>query len=213
MRDPNFRKTLIFSLLGHLTFFSLFSFSFGSRFAPADSYQVSFWGSILKNYDFTSRPLPNPKFGKLFPPFLEYLKPKSGIKNTKVDFTISPDHFKPGVDPLFREYKPILTAEAIQKPVLKEKKAPVVLLHPVLPYQFTLYFKDRSAVHIELEFKLIPYGKTGSIEIKRKISSGNLETDLLTMRYISHYLFIQQARLTRQSWQTVKIDFSAKEND
>jgi len=48
--------------------------------------------------------------------------------------------------------------------------------------------------------------------IKRKISSGNLEVDLLTMRYIGHYLFIQQKRFTPNNWQTVKIDLSEKEN-
>ncbi|MGE5197021.1 MAG: hypothetical protein ACM3IL_00745, partial [Deltaproteobacteria bacterium] len=73
-----------------------------------------------------------------------------------------------------------------------------------------LYFKDRQAAHIELMFNVLPDGKSNSMDIKRKISSGNLEVDLLTMRYLSHYLFIQQAGFPANKWQTVKIELSPK---
>jgi hypothetical protein len=57
-------------------------------------------------------------------------------------------------------------------------------------------------------FKVDSSGGRNSLEIKRKISSGNLEVDLLSMRYLSPYLFIQQNRFTPNNWQTVKIDLS-----
>ena len=40
---------------------------------------------------------------------------------------------------------------------------------------------------------------------------GNLEADLVCMRYVSHYLFMQQEKITPGIWHTVKIDLSAKE--
>jgi hypothetical protein len=50
--------------------------------------------------------------------------------------------------------------------------------------------------------------KRNSILVKRRISSGNLEADLLSMRYISRYLFMQQRGFVPNKWQTVKIDLS-----
>ena len=93
---------------------------------------------------------------------------------------------------------------------LPKRKDPAIMFHPLLPYQLQLYFKDRQAVHIELEFSIIPGNQTNSILVKRKISSGNLEADLLSARYMQHYLFIQQARFSPHRWQTVKIDLSTK---
>jgi hypothetical protein len=91
------------------------------------------------------------------------------------------------------------------------KKEPEIIFHPLLPYSFTLYFKDRQIAHVELLFNIVSNkGLRNAAVIKRKISSGNLEVDLLIMRYIEHYLFIQQARFTPNTWQSVKIDLSAK---
>jgi hypothetical protein len=81
-----------------------------------------------------------------------------------------------------------------------------ITLYPPLPYHFLLYFKDRQAVHIELEFNKISKGQNSSILIKRKISSGNLEADLLSMRYLEHYLLLQQSQLPSNEWQSVKIE-------
>jgi hypothetical protein len=97
------------------------------------------------------------------------------------------------------------------RPIFSEvpaRKDPVLLMHPLLPYQFELYFKDRQTVHIELEFEISRAEDRNLVSLRRKISSGNLEADLLSMRYIEHYLFIQQARFMPATWQTVKIEFS-----
>jgi hypothetical protein len=100
--------------------------------------------------------------------------------------------------------------KAIAVTALPRRARPAaIVFHPVLPYSFSLYFKDRQVAHVELIYRLQPEGGQGSIAVKRKISSGNLEVDLLSMRYIRRYLFIQQA--AKNDWQTVKIDLSAKE--
>jgi hypothetical protein len=82
------------------------------------------------------------------------------------------------------------------------------MFYPRLPYHFALYFKDRQTVHIELMFQVISGAQRNSILVKRRVSSGNLEADLLSMRYISRYLFIQQRGFAPNKWQTVKIDLS-----
>ena len=84
------------------------------------------------------------------------------------------------------------------------------MFYPRLPPYFSLYFKDRQVAHMELMFKITSSLKNSSISIKRKISSGNLEADLLCMRYINHYLFVQQGIFTSGDWQAVKIELSAK---
>lgn len=83
-----------------------------------------------------------------------------------------------------------------------------VFLHPLLPSEIQMYFKDRQQVHIQLLFKIIDEGKKNSVVVARKVSSGNLEVDLLCARYIWHYLRMQQSRFSSNAWQTVKIDLS-----
>jgi hypothetical protein len=86
------------------------------------------------------------------------------------------------------------------------------MLYPKLPHHFLIYFKDRQRVHIELMFNIMTKAMINTILIKRKVSSGNLEADLLSMRYMSHYLFIQQSKFIPDKWQTVKIDLWAKDD-
>ncbi len=88
-----------------------------------------------------------------------------------------------------------------------------MMLYPRLPYDFSLYFRDRQAAHIELAFNIKTAGNREEVAIKRKISSGNLEADLLSMRYISHYLFIQKTRFAPGVWQSVKIDLAARDDN
>jgi len=118
---------------------------------------------------------------------------------------------KPPVALSLNKDKIIFAQNLIPRYVASERKEPAIMFYPRLPYHFALYFKDRQTAHIELSFQVTSAGKRNSIMIKRKISSGNLEADLLSMRYISHYLFIQQAKGVANKWQTVKIDLSAKE--
>ena len=203
-----FKKTVFISLLGHITVFSIFSFSFGDRFFRADYTNVSFRGAILRSYDLiSSHAFTRPDIKKLFLKRTDI----STLDNKNRTFPlISSYYLKPGVKLVFNQDKIIFRQKpAVTLPVTRRKES-IIMFHPVLPYNFLLYFKDRQVVHIELMFNLISSGQTHSIVIKRKISSGNLEADLLSMRYISHYLFIQQARFLKNNWQTVKIELTPK---
>lgn len=190
--------------------FGFFSFSFGVR-GPALNYGgISFWGNILERYDFVEKgPSGNSRFNKIFS-FGSVPKLKGqDLGNERIDFSVS-GYIKPQVILDEKKEKIAYTLKPEVKPVVSGNRGSVITFHPALPYYFNLYFKDRQTVHIELMFNITPAGKANSIVVKRKIASGNLEVDLLTMRYISHYLFIQQARLAPNTWQTVKIDFSPK---
>lgn len=206
------RQAIFISVLGHVTLFSMFSLSFGPKIPVVNFTNVSFWGEILRSSDFIN----NRDFG-------------IGIKKTwfaaKSEILV--------LDKINREnqsgYRPMLSNDWQIKPLvslapaqgkieLAQKVTPIpfitqarqqaLMFYPRLPYRFALYFKDRQTVHIELMFEVALTDKVKSLLVKRKISSGNLETDLLSMRYISRYLFMQQAAFSPNKWQTVKIDLS-----
>jgi len=209
MTSPLFRKTIFISLLGHIAVFSIFSFSFGNRIAKIHYGSVSFWGGLLNSYDFIS----HGAFINIGTKAIFRHTRTLNIPTEKLDTSLflSDSYFKPAVNLALEREKIILPQRPITLPIKKIDKRPVVMFHPVLPYHFTLYFKDRQMVHIQLMFNISTRpDNTNSISLKRKISSGNLEVDLLSMHYISHYLFIQQARFPPNSWQTVKIEFSPR---
>jgi len=202
--NPVFKKSLLLSVLGHFTVFSLFGFSFGARIPDANYAAVSFWGDILLPAELI--PACVIKGKKISMPRLPL---SSGAKREAAP--IGNIYFKPQAQPLFITEKPSDIARPQVLPPLTLRKSEVVMLYPQLPTHFLLYFQDRQAVHIELEFKIISGKRANVVAVQRKISSGNLEADLLAMRYIKHYLFIQQGGFPRDRWQTVKIDLSAKE--
>ncbi len=193
------------SFLGHMTVFSLFGFSFGDKIPPANYTPTTFWGMVLRNSDLVPRrqhpdlkmaPLPHtapllPQTNKVYPP-------------------ISNVYLKPAVGLVFNSEKMVFVSQTQLGPGPWRKKEPVMMFYPHLPYNFLLYFQDRQAVHIELMFNISLKDNVSLINIKRKISSGNLEADLLTLRYIGHYLSIEEAAFPQNKWQTVKIDLSQK---
>ena len=83
-----------------------------------------------------------------------------------------------------------------------------VFMYPVLPEHLLIYFRDREKVHIELSFRIVSRNGIEQIEVKRKISSGSLEMDLLVLRQVNQYLLLQHNFFPLNIWQTVKIDFS-----
>lgn len=202
-----FKNTILISLLGHAVIFALFNFSFGNPMAMLHYSSISFLGELFTGRSLKGKqeninlPLGN-VFTKMSCAFLThknaaqsplpenyYLKPAEFLlSNNKITFV---DKTKP------------LT-------LLAHRKESVLTFHPVLPNYFTLYFNDRQTVHIELLFNIISESGKNSIMIKRKISSGNLDVDLLVMRYIGHYLFIQQPRLQPNTQKTIKIDLTTK---
>jgi len=92
-------------------------------------------------------------------------------------------------------------------PLLKTKKTDSSLMfYPPMPYHFLLYFKDRQTAHMEVAFYISSKSKV--VGMKRMISSGNPEVDLLIMRNLNHFLNICKSNLKLGSWQTVKVDLS-----
>jgi len=198
------KRTILFSLLGHLTLFSLFSFSFGKKIDPGCP-GIYFWGTFL--------PASNPGIslgptGNLMRKIL--INPRNIKVNKSVSEVVLPEgYFKPAFYLALSPQKATYLPKTDSTNFCPARKEAVLVFYPQLPYQFSLYFQDRQIAHIELAFNIkTQKGKEG-IRVKRKISSGNLEADLLSMRYISHYLFIQKTRFTPDIWQSVKIDLAA----
>jgi len=198
-------KTILISLIGHLTFFSLFSLSFGNRLPLSNFSGVYFLPAAFYNLNFYYHNTLN---------FKEQLSKKqlfTHLDKTR-EFLLIPDcYFKPQINLCIKQDKDIfMPGGSLAWPVLKGENS--VMVYPQLPYHFLLYFKDRQAVHIEVMFKITNEdGKAApSISIKRKISSGNLEVDLLVIRYLSRYLFIRNEGFPLNTWQTVKIELSPK---
>jgi len=209
MIAPVLKKTIFISLLGHITAFGIFSFSFGSRLPDLSRMNVSFWGSALKNYDFTAR---RSNFNKPVKAVFS-LKPAAPAleKDKSREYIMEERYFKPFAHLSMQDEKAIFARDLSENPLPKIRKQSVVMLYPKLPYHFNLYFKDRQLVHIQLDYNIIPRGKVNSVVIlQRRISSGNPEVDLLCMRYINLYLSMQQDRFIPNKWQTVKIELEPK---
>jgi len=222
MTNPILRQALFISVLGHVTLFGMFSFSFGPKIPEVNFANVSFWGAILRSADLMNNR--NLDIGYKRGGFIG----RSGIsvldKIKREDLLTSRDYFpaeagsrpvpnndwweKPPVSLPFNQEKRVFTQKLLPISSISARKEPAIMFYPRLPYHFALYFKDRQTAHIELTFQVISGDKRNSVLVKRRISSGNLEADLLSMRYISRYLFIQQRALAPDKWQTVKIDLS-----
>jgi hypothetical protein len=200
MNALDLKKIISVSFAGHialLALFSTFRFSFGDVRPRAAFAPVISCGSMFPQ----TAPAPEPVRPFLRTPVrAPAAAPSSGP--VLFDYYIKPASVLPYVP----DREPVVSSPIF--PEIPERKDPVLLMHPLLPYQFELYFKDRQTVHIELEFEITRAEDRNFVSLRRKISSGNLEADLLSMRYIEHYLFIQQARFMPATWQTVKIEFS-----
>lgn len=205
-----FKKTVIISLLGHITLFGIFSFSFGNRLENRIYPEISSLGAILGNYDL----IPINNFKSIIP--YEASQQGNNIlplpQGEKVcgERCFADYYLKPAVDLRMENEKQLFIPKFPEVSFPRKKKESVVMFYPSMPYHFNLYFKDRQVVHIELEYNLVSRDKRDSIIIKRKISSGNLDVDLLCTRYIDQYLSIQQDRLIPNQRQVVKIDLELK---
>jgi len=209
MTNTVLKKAIFISFLGHITIFSIFSFSFGKVIPKADYASVSFWGQFLLNSQ-VNKPLPS-ILGGYKNKFLQSKPDTSALdKITRISPFVYGYHLKPASTLSFNTEKGPFFNKPTPMLFSLKRREPMIILHPLLPYGFTLYFKDRQVAHVELMFNIVSAEGRNSVVVKRKISSGNLEVDLLSMRYIGHYLFIKQARFTPNNWQTVKIDLSAK---
>lgn len=86
------------------------------------------------------------------------------------------------------------------------KKEASLIFSPYIPYSFLLYFKDRQKAYLEFLFYISKEGRLNSIN--RRISSGNLEIDLLVMRHITRSLYLIRNSFPSESSQIVKVEFS-----
>lgn len=200
--NPIFLKSVIVSFAGHLAVMGLFSVSLGNKVQDNQYSSIYFLGGFLRNsseyyqqplaYHFNLRDLPGP-----------LIKKTDGFvkENLVLDM-------KPSSTAFFIKGKKSFKERPLEALPLNRKESSI-LFHPLLPYGFNLYFKDRQVAHVELSVNVVREKKRNTTLIKRKISSGNLEVDLLTARYISHYFFIQHSKFPANEWQTVKIDLSA----
>jgi len=206
MTDSFLRQAIIISFLGHTALFGMFKLSFGPKVPEAGFSRVYFWGSLLRVPDITN------KYGFDIGYKSGGFKGKAEMivlnKINRQDSLTPIEYSKPPASAVFNEEKLSFVEEPISLPLIAQRRESAIMFHPRLPYNFTLYFKDRQSAHIELSFEVISGDKRNSVLVKRRISSGNLEADLLSMRYISRYLFIQQAGFAPNKWQTVKIDLT-----
>ncbi len=198
-------KTLFVSFLGHLAAFSIFNFSFGDRLLKVNYPETNSLGQILDSrFDFSK--------------IVGNIQGKHKINIQKEGYcgTKSNAYNKDIICGLY--YKPLAHAPSVGNKLnmqempgsynLPPKQRQEVILYPELPYQFMLYFKDRQVVHIEVLFNNMLGSSFSPVVIKRGISSGNLEADLLCMRYLGHYLFIKAQSFKSSYWHRVKIDLS-----
>ena len=204
MSNPLFRQAIFISFLGHLTLFGIFTFSFGPRIPEVNFSRVCFWGAILPSRDLTySRDGTGYKRGA----FTGKSEISALDKISRENRLVSRDYSKPQVSLVLNQDKMVFKQKPMPTTLVSTRKEPGIMFYPRLPYYFALYFKDRQTAHIELMFQ-VASGERSSVLVKRKISSGNLEADLLSMRYISRYLFIQPRGFAPDKWQIVKIDLS-----
>ena len=207
MLNENLKKPFFFSLLSHAALFGIFSFSLGYKLPNFGTTRVFFLGSFLNNNEIaiplnktTSVPLHN-----------KNIPAKISLPQNNSNVSYSYGYTKPVADislvqgkiPFYPQKEPWKFTQA--------RTESSIMFYPQIPYNFLLYFKDRQVANIEIMFNLNSTNGINAVDIKRKISSGNLEADLLSMRYISHYLFIQQSRFPLNKWQTVKIELRAKD--
>lgn len=207
--NPILSRGVLLSFLGHLTVFSVFTFSFGNKIPAFDYSAVVFRGEILSSAD-----LRMPLTGFAIKARNHKTVPADKTHTLALDRSVKGKGIlilgqpKPQVALPVEQEKVVFFEKRTQ--VSKSRNEPVIVFYPRLPQSFILYFQDRQTVHIELGFNITSTDSIKSITVQRKISSGNLEADLLSARYISRYLFMQQSRFPINSWQTVKIDLSTK---
>lgn len=209
MKNGIFIKTVFISLLGHLTVFGFFSFSFGNRIPVADYSAVSFWGAILSGAEIRYPLVSVGQAGSAEMISARFQPP--GDAAGSAGYNLSYPSLKPAYLVEFQKQRMTSLSQPLTMPVPAKRKEQVFIFHPLLPQNFFLYFNDRQVAHVELMFKIASAQAANPVMIKRSISSGSLEADLLTLRYMEHYLFLQRDRFPPDVWQTIKIDLSAKE--
>lgn len=205
------RVTLLLSASIHIACFGIFEPTFGSSLSKPNLTQIAFLGPILEVFDFSPTVNYPQSMDKNISKYTPVLKSQSLIKKQESEFlSLKVLPLKPLVTTGFKKDKSTFIPKIDLASLKQRKREPTVIFYPPLPYSFLLYFQDRQTAHIEFMFYISKDDKVTSI--KRKISSGNLDADILALRYIAHYLNLYEENFPADSWQTVEIDLS-REND
>lgn len=213
-----FKKTISISIFAHIAVFSMFTVSLGPKIIKQNYPQVVFFGQVLNNntnYLLSAAPNSiheatiNLNNNSIFMQETNSLREKCniGMILNPATYALKPN-FMIELDIKKASFK--YSSQMVAPNVLRPN--PAIIFHPILPFGFNIYFQDRQIAHVELMFKVISSGMRKAILVKRKVSSGNLDVDLLSSRYIEHYLFIKQNNFITGEWLTVKIDLAARGN-
>jgi len=191
--------------------FGMFEPTFGNPLQKLNPAKVTFLGPIFRVAEFSPGLETQIPASKFIIKQSHFFKPSSVAKKKEEAFlTFKSEPLKP-LAFLRQETKKISFLPAVEVDFFSNRrKEPTVVFYPPLPYSFLLYFQDRQIAHIEFMFYISSNGKI--LDIKRKVSSGNLDADLLSLRYIAHYLSLTEGRFPREAWQVVNIDL-ARKND
>lgn len=210
--SPHFLAVFcVFSLIFHILVFAFFGFSFGAKLDTSRFPVISSLGAIL----FASDLLQRSRFMAANEKRIR--DPRLALSNSARDTYPMQGgwpYLKPAAEIQAFQQKKVSLHAPVMTFVLPQRQEPVMMFYPLLPLNFTLYFRDKQPVyHIELTYNITHKDNKRLVLLKRKISSGNLDVDLLVTRYIGHYLFLQPVAFTTNTWQAVKIDLSPKKND
>ncbi len=207
MNQSFLKAALAVSVCGHLALFIFVGVSFGPRLTAHLGKPLFFLGDILSQRDLAISAVPRISSAGKKTGVFSHIRP--------VNFAVRQEDFfesgfrKPqGHIGVVQTKQVSVNAFLPAKPRLAGKDS-VVMLYPALPYHFLLYFQDRQVVHITVAYKVNSGARSSAAVVKRKISSGNLEADLLSARYISRYLFVEHAPFADDQWHEAHIDLSA----
>ena len=210
------RNALFISLIWHILCAGVIDPTLGKVLDDVHFPEVFFLGSILDSHDlvFLSKKERGDRQAKdpLYSRINLFNFKTSVLSERKGESFSSLIKYK---RPLFNlNYHPeekIITRPILDHSILDEyNKGSSLVFYPRLPYSFLIYFKDRQKAHIEFSFFI---SKEGVITfIDRKITSGNLEVDLLASRYINRHLNLIKGQFLTNTWQTVKIDLTRRDD-
>ncbi|MFH1577731.1 MAG: hypothetical protein ABIC18_01495 [Candidatus Omnitrophota bacterium] len=197
---PGLRFALIVSLFWHILMFGSVEFTFGKQIIarPFDLTKIFFLGPVLDRINIEGdADNQAEELSMQIPPNLLRQKTSEAYRLIPKSNLLK----KPAVSRLI-DIKAVYFQPV--QPIETKKADSSIIFYPPLPYHFLLYFSDRQAAHMEVSFYVSDKGTIAGL--KRKISSGNPEVDLLIMRNLNHFLNLCKTNFSPNSWQTVKID-------
>jgi hypothetical protein len=209
---------ILISLIFHIFCFTNVELTFAKKVRSQDSdlSSILFLGPIFKQGNYYPQPT-----GKVNYPIIPVQESVISGRVDRLNTLFVNNMLKAQSSPFsesspypMRPKKPLLANLTTEKtPYFEYSSLPKIknvnssiMFYPPMPYHFLLYFRDRQTAHVEVSFFISPEGKI--VEIKRKISSGNPEVDLLIMRNLINFLNHCKSNFVLGSWQTVKIDLS-----